>query len=166
MRFRTSQTAHGTTKWLAGMAVVVAAALAGCGARDQLHLVPATGLVTLNNEPVPDASVIFEPASVSGGKLATGRTNARGEFALYTDNRAGAACGLYKAAVMSSGALSSARNAGPAVIRPRDPSFRSDSQGHTQSPIPERYVSPEASGLAFEVSTNGSNQFLIRLVNP
>lgn len=165
MRSRTSRSAYGPAQWLAGMAVALVAALAGCGTRDQVRLVPATGLVTLNNEPVPDVSVVFEPASLSTGKLATGRTNTRGEFALYTDNRAGAACGRYKAAVMSSGAHSSAADAGSAVIRSRDRSAGSVSTDQSQTLIPERYINPEASGLAFEVVKNGPNQFLIRLVN-
>lgn len=154
-----------TVETLAWVTIGFSAAISGCASRDQVRLVPATGRVTLNNDPVVDASVIFEPASPSKGKLATGRTNAQGEFVLYTDNRAGAVCGNYKAAIISANATTVA---GPKSTRipTRDPSIPSQPGQSNGGPVPERYGTPDMSGLAFEVSAGGSNKYLIRLVIP
>lgn len=150
---------------LAWVAIGLSAAINGCGSRDQVRLVTATGRVTLNNDPVVDASVIFEPASRVQGKLATGRTNAQGEFVLYTDNRAGAVCGNYKAAIVSANATTVAGQ-GSTRIPTRDPSLPSKPDPSMGSPIPGRYRAPETSGLVFEVSSSGTNKYLIRLVIP
>lgn len=164
MRFKKSLIA-GAAKWLIGLSVCLVSGVTGCGGQGYIRLVPAAGVVTLNNDPVPDASVVFEPASGSAGKLATGRTNARGEFALYTDSRAGAACGRYNAAIISD-SLTFDRGAGSSVVRTRDSSIPAGAKGPAQSSIPGRYVSPATSGLVYDISMNASNQFLIRLVNP
>jgi len=136
----------------------------GCGARGQIPLVPATGRVTLNNEPMVNASVVFEPAAPSAGKLATGRTNDRGEFVLYTDNRRGAACGHYKAAVIPESLSNS--TAGPPGVRNRDSTVPTVPASPSPSSIPFRYTSPETSGLAFDISEKDGNKLLIQLVNP
>ena len=68
-------TAH---RWLdLGMVCLISLGLAGCGPR----LAPVHGRVTYKGQPLPDATVVF--ISVHG-QIATGVTDAKGQFALRT----------------------------------------------------------------------------------
>jgi hypothetical protein len=70
-------------------AVIGAAGLAGCfGGGDGVNLVPVTGTVTLDSQPLAGAKVTFYPAS---GRLSAGTTDANGRYALqYAEDRPGA----------------------------------------------------------------------------
>ncbi len=65
---------------LLGLALVLAL---GCGSR---KLAPVSGKITLNNKPLANALVSFQPIAPGGGTEAgpgsTGKTNANGEYTL------------------------------------------------------------------------------------
>jgi hypothetical protein len=68
----------------------------GGGAPDRAALVPVSGKVTVNGQPMAGISVIFSPSDVIGGTAAGGTTNEGGEFTLiYSDGREGAIPGKY-----------------------------------------------------------------------
>lgn len=75
--------------------------LVGCGGGSEFDLVPVSGKVTLNDQPLANATVNFIPESSTEDGLAPssfGRTNEAGEFTLRTlvDDRAGAMVGKHK----------------------------------------------------------------------
>jgi len=55
--------------------------LEGCGPARPV-LLPASGIVSLDGKPLPDAAVMFHPTS--GGRPATGVTDVSGKFVLGT----------------------------------------------------------------------------------
>lgn len=59
-------------------AIVVSMATAGCSRGIGLDLVPVTGVVLLDGQPVADATVLFSPTS--GGHAGFGTTDAAGRF--------------------------------------------------------------------------------------
>ena len=63
--------------WVACLAM---SALAGCGS--EFVIVPVSGTVTLDDEPLADASVVFTPKN--GGPSSFGRTDKSGKFSLAT----------------------------------------------------------------------------------
>src|SRR5262245_20915339 len=77
----------------------------GCGG---LHVVPVTGMVTLNDKPLKGAVVSFNPDHAKGNNLrvsSTGRIGGDGQYEIYTDDgskvRKGAPPGWYKVTFMT-----------------------------------------------------------------
>ena len=68
--------------------------LAGCGGP---KLLPVSGVVTLDGQPVAGAGVMFLPADK--GPATGGTTDATGKFELSTTNRRGIAPGRYRVTV-------------------------------------------------------------------
>ncbi len=64
---------------LVGLCVVLG--LTGCGGR--ADVAKATGVITLNGEPVPEAKVMFHPKD-GGSRTSYGTTNEKGEFKAST----------------------------------------------------------------------------------
>jgi len=52
----------------------------------KLKTYPVSGIVTLNGEPVPGATVVFAPTKEGVGNDATGITDEKGEYKLQTAN--------------------------------------------------------------------------------
>jgi hypothetical protein len=75
---------------IVGIVLGVAVGLSGCGSGDQLKLVQATGVVTLQGMPLDGATVIFVPEK---GPLAMGLSDKDGKFTLSTGQSAGVAVG-------------------------------------------------------------------------
>lgn len=127
----------------------------------------ATGVVTLNGKPLPNAGVIFNPKDVaSTTKLATGRTDAQGRFTLQTSERPGAMPSDYQVAIYAT------EEPPQNTTRPDDFRMRPTERPPGEPPpelkppkllIPERYTKPKESGLAFTVSATTRNEFDIKL---
>jgi hypothetical protein len=75
-------------------------ALAGCG---RGNVAPVFGRVTLNDKPLPYATVIFQPDSQerNPGPGSAGKTDAKGQFTLHlmTGNAQGAVLGRHKVSI-------------------------------------------------------------------
>lgn len=75
-------------KWaFAGLAIFF---IAGCsagtvGGPDLSKLVPVSGIVTLDDKPLADALVTFDPRTAAGFHGAVGRTDQSGKYELETD---------------------------------------------------------------------------------
>ena len=118
--------------WIAG-----ALLFAGCGA----GLVPVEGTVLLEDQPLADAQVLFLPKA--GGRPATGKTNAEGQFTLTTNKPDdGVKPGEYQVAVTALKVL---------YVRPTDGSEFGEQKVWI---APERYSKPNESGLAATISTS------------
>ncbi len=83
---------------LLGLALLVLAA--GCG---RSNIAPVSGRVTLDNKPLANASVVFQPDSddKNPGPGSQGLTDASGQFTLrlLTGNRNGAVVGWHKVSI-------------------------------------------------------------------
>ncbi len=93
-------------KWSA--TILCAAALLpvlGCGGSSDVSAVE--GVVTLDGEPVPHATVEFTP--IGEGRPSTGRTDENGHYELaYTATQTGAKIGEHKVTIMTGGMKSDA----------------------------------------------------------
>ena len=135
----------------AGLGRLVALALllvAGCG-RQGPTLLPASGVVTLDGQPVAEAGVIFTPTD--GGPSASGATDSQGRFELRTVNRPGAVAGKHVATVtkQETTGIGEFGAVGPEGIK-------------TIWHVPEKYSNPRTSGLEYHVDRDSSG-FAIEL---
>lgn len=79
----------GIVSWALAAGLLI---VAGCG----VSLVPVSGKVTLNGEPVANLQVLFEPQDSSRGAAGMGFTKADGSFELhYPGSQKGAPAGDY-----------------------------------------------------------------------
>lgn len=89
-----------TKRSLPATALVVSIALiSGCGG-DGLKLVPVSGIVTLNGEPLPGATIVFTPAQgTTQGTTGMDKTGPEGNFRIMTRGRTGLPPGKYSVLV-------------------------------------------------------------------
>lgn len=107
-----------------GLSIVVP----GCGKKGPV-LVPVTGLVTLDGEPLPSAVVAFEQSD--GLNMATGVTNDQGRYELETHKVGkGARPGMHRVQICCS---------------------QSEAPGKTVYLAPKHYCTFDTSGLTAEV---------------
>ena len=127
--------------------------IVGCGS-SEFDLVPVSGTVTLDGEPVAGARVIFEPHrtgedALSAGPSSNGVTDETGRFTLATtmDEDQGAVVGKHTVTISTYLAeVDRTRDTGR-IIR--------------QEEIPARYAEPGA--LTFEVSDGGTENAVFDL---
>ena len=87
---------------LSGLFLVVA--LVGCGGK---QVVPVTGVVTLDGEPLADADITFD-AIAGGGLIYVAKTDAEGRFSLkaFDSVATGAVAGDYRVSISTAKAVS------------------------------------------------------------
>jgi len=112
---------------------------AGCGS-DGPQLVPAKGVVNYKGAPIGKIAVVFNPTD-GKGMIATGTTDAKGEFSLQTNKPGdGAMVGSYKVSFKyDSGEI-------PDMFAPKK----------EVSPIPEKYGDEGKSGKTATVDASSS----------
>lgn len=153
--------------------------VAGCGGSDRPPLAEASGVLTLDGQPVAEATVSVVP--VEGGRPASAITDKEGRFVLksYADAD-GAAVGEYKVAVIKiSGPGADALNgeAPPETTDGGDEDDGSDglsTLGGTDGSsakleiiyhVPERYGDAQNSGLTLTVPEEGSDSLNLDLTS-
>jgi hypothetical protein len=115
----------------------VLAVSGGCGANGP-ELLPVSGVVTLDGQPVAEAAVLF--TAVAKGPAASATTDPQGRFQLMTVNRPGAVAGDYRVTVTKQ----EVKGVGDfGVVGP-------DGAQVTWL-VPEKYSRPDASGLTATV---------------
>lgn len=119
------------------------ALFAGCGS-DRPTTVPVTGVVTIDGKPLPNAGLVFQP--VAGGRIASGSTDAKGEFKLELyDDRPGAVEGDYEVGVTAKKVTGV--EVGPdGLALPVDPAKIKE-----EWLAPQKYSDPKSSGLKVSV---------------
>ena len=128
--------------------------LGGCSDPNLPEVATVTGRVIYKGQPVPDADVSFVPEN--GDRPASGRTDSSGRFRLGTFYAAdGALPGKHRISIIARGPNKplppgEIGTGMPGETMPGDPR------------IPEKYFSPDTSGLAREV-VRGSNDFDLSL---
>jgi hypothetical protein len=123
-------------------------------------LVPVTGTVTHQGQPVEGAEVVFSPEGQ--GRAASGKTDASGQFQLTSLNpNDGALRGKYKVAILK-------REVGESMTADQAKEFfMKHDKGPQVKPVknalPEKYAKVEESGLTAEVTEGGKNDFTFKL---
>ncbi|MGM0487832.1 MAG: hypothetical protein ACQESR_13865 [Planctomycetota bacterium] len=153
------------------MAVLV---LSGCGdSTPVLDTEPVKGVVTLDGEPVPEATVLFRPVNEGEGTSASGMTDADGEYKLTArpsggakgKPEAGTTPGEYYVGVIKT------ETAGGSLEEQHEQATKGDQKdsgaGREPEPevthvVPEEYHVPQDSGIKVTVS-EGQNEIPIEL---
>jgi hypothetical protein len=136
------------------LGVMLLAAAIGCGGNTP-RTAAVSGTVTYKGKPLPNASVSFVPVK-GDGRAASGVTNSAGRFDLGTfaaDD--GAIPGSYRIGIIARGPdrppkAGEMGSGMPGEMMPGDPL------------IPQKYFTPETSGLTWEVK-RGSNRVELEL---
>lgn len=128
-----------------GLVFALALTLAGCGGSDRPPMEKVSGTVTLDDQPIEGASVMFMP--VDGGKPAYGVTDAAGRFRLTTyDDGDGALVGDHRVTITK-------KEVSGVIVTEDGLSGGIAPEGIQEKwIIPERYSNPDASGLEQTVS--------------
>jgi hypothetical protein len=128
------------------LAAMMLALLAGAGCHSEpAPLVPVHGRITYQGDPLGEGTIVFVPDTSCGfrGPLAHAVIDAQGNYTLRTGETPGAAVGWYRVTV--------AAVAAPATVG-----------GHKYdiplSLLPEKYRSPDLSGLRCEVKADRDNR--------
>lgn len=148
---------------------VVVGSLLGCQRAGGPATQKVSGKVTFNGQPVEGAIVTFAPKS-PGAKAAAGTTDASGRFQLTTLAPGdGAVAGSYGVTVIKpvrptgppadSGAVPP--EAEEAVKKAKEEAKKGG--GEEKELLPEKYKSPEKSGLTAEVKAGQKNDFTFDL---
>src|SRR5581483_3241072 len=137
---------RGNVGQAAGLALVLLAGAAGCGTR----LYPVTGKVTYpDGQPLTEGTVVFESQAAGPDQklvMARGPIQADGSYALGTYKPGdGAPAGKYRA-----------------LVAPKYDANAVDTPSREPAPVAARYTRFDTSGLQFEVTAAGPNQFPIQ----
>jgi hypothetical protein len=140
------------SRWLVYLAVTCAA---GCSGSKKFA--PVSGKVTLNGDPLANATVSFQPiakeGSIEAGPGSTGTTNDKGEFSLtVATGERGALVGKHRVIISSLNAKSGTedRRGGPELF----------------DKVPQRYAPGEPNALVFEVPAGGTDKAEFPLTSP
>lgn len=133
---------------------LVAMLVVGCGPKGP-ELASVTGKVTLDGTPVTNGLVTFVP--VGGGRPATGKTDANGQYTLVGVDGKGALLGQHRVTVTTvkeAAAVTEMRSDSPEYAKQAMPDPSDYDTAKVVEPIPARYNAN--SELTFEVKA-GSN---------
>jgi hypothetical protein len=157
-------------------ALCVSVFLPGCSSEktiDRPTVVPVTGVVMYNGNPVSGATVTF--MNEKSPRAASGVTNDKGEFQLTTfDPNDGAVLGVHKITVVKKEAGAAPSKSPEAMLQDSASITNSYTQkmgtGANAKPqegpkslIPLKYESIATSGLSEEVKAQGENRFPLQL---
>jgi hypothetical protein len=151
-------------RWL--VCLMGALILAGCGGPatdpNRPETAPVTGTVTYNGSPVEGATVTFATSSREG-RGAVGRTDQAGKFTLMTFAPGdGAIPGTYQVTISKTtteGGVTE-EEANEYLARGETPPAPT-----VKHELPEKYSSPQASGLTAEVKPGEENDFTFDLTD-
>jgi hypothetical protein len=150
--------------------------MGGCGGGGpiggKVELAEASGTVTFQGSPLAGASVQALPKS---GPLATGVTDAQGNFTLSTGAEKGVAVGPIKVAIRPAMAATAANPA--MAVDASNPLSSTDAmrkyqeqQGSSRTPpkpeetgIPAIYLNADTSGIKFDIKAGEANELKIDL---
>ncbi len=144
-------------RWSCVLAAVVVLGCAKGGDPNRPQTYPATGTVTYNGQPVSEATVLLI-STTSGGRGASGMTDASGNFTLTTFEAGdGALPGSYKVRITKTIVEDAPAEPGEPTAPGEEPNM-----GTQKDLIPAKYKDPNESGLTADVK-EGPNTFTFEL---
>lgn len=127
----------------------------GCAEPKLKGLVPASGTVTFNGEPLDEAAVCFTPKEFkTGDRLGTGKTDVQGRFELRTIGELGILPGEYVVVVIKNEIIPGRQASPPGRPAPTE----------VKPLIPKRYGSPKTSDLNVVVDKSGIRDMQLTLL--
>lgn len=131
---------------LCGLSAILLLWLSGCGSSDGFTLVPVSGTITLDGQPLAGATVSFQPA---GSQTAPGPgsgavTDASGKYTLKTAE-----------AISRPGAVVGAHTVRFTGVQDQRAADDDTQRPPALDPVPARYRDP---GLTFDVPAGGTDQ--------
>ena len=147
---------------IAGWALSLCALATGCG-KPSIGAIPVKGTILVDGQPMEGVTVIFHPDT--GGRAASGKTDAKGEYKLTTElPNDGALAGSYKISVMKH---ENEKDDIPTNVDPNDPASldavyrKVDAKKKTVSKnfIGKTYENHLGSGLIATVESGKDNNF-------
>jgi hypothetical protein len=146
--------------------ILFSLALTGCGqgVSDAPKLAECKGKVTYNGNPVAGANITF---IVEKRPIATGTTNANGEFLMTTGGRKGAPVGTAKVGIIKSAKQDApTQDMKPDDMRKMQIDQMGKKDANAKPEIPTKYANATTSGLTAEISENiTENDFVFPLVD-
>lgn len=124
------------------------------------EIVKASGVVSINDEPLPNATVSFVPMAegLNGSHKSSGTSDAEGKFTLSLYSGEGVYAGLNKVTIQEGPAPDEARSMDADGAK-----IWSDYKATLKNrPIPKKYMSIGQTPLAFEV-TPDKTEYLIKI---
>ena len=165
-------------------AFLLIVAAAGCGGGSGPEFQEAGGVVTLQGEPLANASVTFIPVKEDGataGPVATAVANQAGEFQLSTGGESGAVAGTHKVTVTlyaDSGSAAPAASLDSAQSGEERMKMMNEMMQRTmpdrsgkvkmeepKSLVPPKYTTLKTTPLEYEIKPGAENRFKIELTN-
>ncbi len=142
-------------RWLIGIGIVM---VLGCNKGSQ-QFAPVSGKVTLNGQPLANATVSFQPIAKQGieaGPGSTAKTNDKGEFTLkVSTGKLGAVVGKHRVIISSLEA------------KPEEDDSRPRRGGpELDDKVPSRYGPGGKDELTFEVVSGGTDKADFNLTSP
>jgi hypothetical protein len=129
----------------------------GCGGGASIGgLVPVTGTVTLDGQPLTGAQVVFVPAG-EGARACSGTSDSTGKYALITNTDKGAMPGSYKVTVSHLVGLD-----GKPITKFEEGMdiTQLEASGQVKQNLPTKYSDSQQTELKFEVKA-GKNEYNI-----
>lgn len=139
---------------------LVLALIVGCGGGSEIPVVPVTGQVMLNGQPVEGASVAFIPQSPDG-RAAAATTDSDGRYELQTAgaDSPGAVPGAYQVTV-SKFEVKTVRTPEQALAEvQKGSSLLAPPTEESSNVLPAKYLDPGRSGFSATVSETDENVF-------
>lgn len=134
------------------VAALLGTVVGGCGSAGKP--VPAKGKVVFKGQPLSGASVSFVPTSEKT-QMASGSTDAGGEFTLASAGKPGAVPGEYLVAISKVESFTPQVGAKPEEMAKISASLpKQKPVAASKSVIPVRYADPKQSGLKATVTTD------------
>jgi len=155
--------------------------LSGCAGSDRPSMAPASGIVTLNGEPVDGASLTFIPTA--GGRPGSAITDAQGRYTIKTyEDAPGAIIGEHKVSVIKISGPGADVMQGDAPAEPPETGSGEDDgsdglseieifdSGETKESeiiydVPQKYMNADESGLLITVPPEGSSELHLQLID-
>jgi hypothetical protein len=135
----------------------------GCSGSKGPATAKVSGLVTYKGSPVEDATVVFAPAA--GGRASTAVTDAQGRYELSTfGTKDGAPPGEFKVSVTKTKTEGEAPNLTQEQVNEMMQRGETVPGPVTTNLLPEKYTSPDTSGLSKTVK-NGENDLPLELTD-
>jgi hypothetical protein len=149
---------HGNKIFFLVMVLTATAAVGGCGKKDPNlpDLVPVTGTVKLDGQPLSEAVVFFSPVGETRGTQAFGKTDSRGRYSLSSRHMGeGAPVGEYRVtigkAVAPDGSTAGGKNFDPMTTPTRQ--ILPAKYSHPSSTILKATVREAGDDIDFELTS-------------
>ncbi len=160
--------------WLKLAPAAAICVLLGCGGGNSAKVADASGVVTLNGQPVDGARVVFTPKD-GGSRFSHGTTDASGNFKLST-------FGMNDGALVGRHTVTVTKSALPEEVTKIDPEKMKkggivagmpgygkmmgapgETKVEPKNEIPAKYADVKTSTIEVEVTSDGTNDFTLKL---